>query len=156
MDSSGMLQHSRKPAALVLLTVLGAAAALLLANIGPVRDTGESLDDLEVKIAQPDATPETWRIYAQRLQGIPRYTQAAAAFRHLLLFDPYDQQAKVQCATCLALAGNPDEYLGFMREVVLTDPKLAVNILRGPESQRYAADPRYAKIATDAQMQSMD
>lgn len=151
-----MLQHSRKPAALVLLAMLGIAAALLLARIGPARDTDDSLDDLEIKIAQPDATPETWLAYAQRLQEVRRYVQAAAAYRHLLLIDPYDRQAKVQCATCLALAGNADEYLGFMREVVLTAPKLAVDLLSRSESQRYSADPRYAKIADDAKAQSMD
>ena len=152
-----MIQHSRKPA----LAVLGAAcvaAAAYLANgeTGPRDGSKPTLAQLELSIADPDASNETWLLYAQCLQRERRFAHAAMAYTHVLEKDPYRRTANLQCGIALALAGDADRFHEFVSNLVLLEPRLALDVLGRPEAQTYLSAERFQTQLKRAQVQSMD
>ena len=70
--------------------------------------------------------------------------------------DPYNRQARLQCASCLASAGNSDAFYAFLRSTLLVDPKLTLNILGRPEVGGYLGEERFVVLQKDAVAQSLD
>ena len=152
-----MQRYSRKPAAAILLATLAGGAFFFYATGHDAQaNNGPALEELEVMIAQPNAKSDIWNQYAQRLQEHKRFAHAAMAFRRVLEADPYNRQVRLQCATNLALAGGGDDFALFMRECILADPQLAVDIFERPEAQTYLAEDRFQALAKEARIQSMD
>ncbi|MFA7238199.1 MAG: tetratricopeptide repeat protein [Phycisphaeraceae bacterium] len=153
-----MVHYSRKPAILILALAAVAGYAILTRASSASPDTNDApaLADLQILIAQSDAGPDLWRQYAHRLQQLKQYPHAAQAYQRVLQFDPYDRPAKLQCASVLALAGNPDELASFMKQVISLDPKLAADIFTRPELQTYLTQPAFLALNTEARVQSMD
>jgi Tfp pilus assembly protein PilF len=84
-----MLQHSRTPAAAILLaTFLAGAAYIAGTRADGSSAQHRSLAELEQAIANPDASTDTWLVYAQRLQQEERYDHAVLAYQRVLETDP--------------------------------------------------------------------
>jgi len=159
-------EYARWPAALVLLIAVAAGWAYLeTAGAKTPADGGPTLEQLELMIANPDASAETWRLYAGRLEAADRPAHAATAYQRYLEADPYDRETRLRCALALAAAaadaGQPvpaeqDKLLAFMQDMVLMDPKLAVDVFDRPELQLHLGDPRFQEVKTAAVIQSMD
>ena len=161
-----MSHHPRLPATLVLLLTFAAGWAYL--QSAGARDTGEdgpTLDQLELMIANPEAPAETWRLFAERLVAAGRHAHAATAYQRYLERDPYDRETRLRCAMALAHAASdagqpvPTEQahlLAFMQDMVLVDPKLAVDVFDRPELKLHLSDPRFQQTRTAAIIQSMD
>jgi len=159
-------EYPRWPAALVLvLTAAAGWAYLQTAGAKAPADGGPTLEQLELMIANPDAPAETWRRYAQRLEAVGRPAHAASAYQRYLDADPYDRETRLRCALALADAaddaGPPDpagqdKLLAFMQDMVLMDPKLAVDVFDRPELKLFLGDPRFQEVKTAAVIQSMD
>jgi tetratricopeptide (TPR) repeat protein len=113
---------------------------------------------LEKAIAGGENRPETWCAYAQRLTETspPRFAQAALAYRKVLEKDPYHRQARVGCALALAQAWNADELHAFLRELIYSEPKLAVDLFDRPECRAYLAKERFVSLQKEARAQAMD
>ena len=133
-----MLQHSRLPAILTLLIVLAPGGVILLARQGRVSGDESRFAALQAAVAQPDVKPATWLLYAQTLQSLKKFPDAAWAYQQLLNVDPSNRPASLQAAICLAQSGRHEDFYGFVKATILSDPKLAVEILDRPESQRKA------------------
>lgn len=152
-----MVYHSRLPAIVTLLTVLALGAFPLAARRSRATVADESqLTALQLAIAEPDAKPQVWLLYGQKLQSLGRFAPAALAYRRFLESDPYNRQVLLQCANCLALVGQRDEFFSFMRNVVTSDPKLALEVLGRPDVQGYLAEERFQALHKEAVAQSMD
>ena len=149
--------HSRLPAGITLLSVLILGAVPLLAQRGGRGGAEEAqLSELQVAIAQPDAKPAVWLQYGQKLQSVGRYAQAALAYRRFLENDPYDRQARLQCANCLVKVGDKDEFFVFMQSTLASDPKLTLEVLTRPDVQGYLAEGRFQSLHKESIAQSMD
>lgn len=151
-----MFQHSRLPAIIVLLGILAPGSVLLSARQGRGGADESRLGELKVAVAQPDVKPATWLLYAQTLQSLKKFPDAAWAYQQLLNVDPGNRQASLQAAVCLAQAGSRDEFYGFVKATIQSDPKLAVETLGRPECQPYLSEERFHALHTEAQAQSMD
>ena len=152
-----MIQRSRKPAAAVLLATLVAGIAYVSATAtAPATATGSALAQLELAITDPDASAETWLLYAQQLQQAGRRTHAIAAYQRVLEADPFSRTANLQCAIGLAQAGDADRFYDFMSKLLLLDPRLPQDIFTRPETQRYLTEDRFQSLGSQARVQSMD
>ena len=152
-----MIQRSRKPAAIVLLATFVAGAAIVSSTTTESRlADGPTLAQLEVAIADADASAETWLAYAQRLQQAGRLTHSIAAYQRVLELDPFSRTANLQCATVLAQAGNAGPLHAFLSKLLLVDPRLTQDILGRPEAQRYLTEDRFQSLLSQARIQSMD
>lgn len=152
-----MIQHSRKPAAVVLLATFVAGAAYVYSTTTDSRSfDGPTLAQLEVAIGDADATPETWLLYAQRLQQAGRLTHSAAAYARVLEVDPCSHVANLQCAVVIAQTGEADRFHDFMSKLLLVDPRLTQDIFGRPEVQRYLTAERFQTLLAQARIQSMD
>ena len=152
-----MIQCSRKPAAAVLLATLVAGCAYIVTTTRASHPSASpALAQLEVAIADPDASAETWLAYAQQLQQAGRRTHAIAAYQRVLEADPFCRTANLQCASALAQAGDADCFHTFMSKLLLLDPRLTQDIFGRPESQRYLTEDRFQSLLSQARVQSMD
>lgn len=152
-----MIQHSRKPAAVVLLATFVAGAAYVYSTTTESRlADGPTLAQLEVAIADADASADVWLTYAQRLQQAGRLGHAIEAYRHVLELDPFSRTANLQCASAMAQAGQPDEFHGYLSQLLLIDPRLTQDILGRPEMQRFLTEDRFQAVLAQARVQSMD
>ena len=152
-----MIQCSRKPAAAILLATLVAGGAFVYGTRAESRVTdGPTLAQLEVAIADADASAATWLLYAQRLQQAGRLAHATAAYQRVLELDPFSRTANLQCAVVLAQAGDAGRFHGFMAKLLLLDPRLTQDIFGRPETQRYLAEDRFQSLLAQARVQSMD
>ena len=153
-----MIQRSRKPAAAVLLATLvaGSIYVATTTTASHPSTTSPALAQLEVAIADPDASPETWLNYAQQLQQAGRRAHAIAAYQRVLEADPFCRTANLQCASALAQAGAADPFYGFMSKLLLLDPRMTQDIFGRPESQRYLTEDRFQSLLSQARVQSMD
>ena len=152
-----MIQHSRQPAAAVLLATL-VAGVVYVATTTTASDpaVGPALAQLEMAIADPDASAETWLVYAQQLQQAGRSAHAIAAYQRVLETDPFSRTANLQCASVLAQTGDADRLYLFLGKLLLLDPRLTQDILGRPESQRYLTEDRFQSLLAQARVQSMD
>ena len=152
-----MIQRSRKPAATVLLATLIAGSVYVYTTKAASDPTdGPTLAQLEVAIADADASPETWLFYAQQLQLAGRSAHASAAYQRVLEADPFSRTANLQCAIVLAQLGDADQLHAFISQLLLLDPRLTQDILGRPETQRYLSADRFQSLLSQARVQSMD
>jgi Flp pilus assembly protein TadD len=151
-----MIQRPRIPAIATLSIVLVAGFFFLgWARRGNSADAAE-LAELQAEVAKPDAKPEMWLRYADKLQRVGQLTRAAAAYQQVLEKNPYHREARLNCATVLAQAGQSDTFLAFLKATLAVDPKLTLNILGRPEVGRYLNDPEFQTLQKNAVAQSMD
>ena len=153
-----MIQRRRLPAIAVLLCGLVAGAVLLLwtARPGQARGTTSSLEQLERAIAKSDAGPDVWFDYAQGLSGAGRFLHAEMAYRQVLQRQPTHKQAQFELACLLAREGKSEEFYAAMRDMVITEAKMAVDVFGRPECQKYLDAPRFEALVNEAKMQVMD
>ena len=152
-----MIQCSRKPAAAILLATFVAGSGFVFGTRAESRATdGPTLAQLEVAIADADASAATWLVYAQRLQQAGRLAHATAAYQRVLELDPFSRTANLQCAVVLAQVGDADRFYGFMSQLLLLDPRLTQDIFGRPETQRYLTADRFQVLLSQARVQSMD
>jgi tetratricopeptide (TPR) repeat protein len=151
-----MIQRTRTPAITALLIVLAVGYFFLvgLRRAGNAADA--QLAELQLAIAQPDAKPAAWLKFADKLQQLGRYSRAVVAYQHVLENDPYNRDARLQCALSLALAGNPQEFYVFMQGLLQVDPRLTLNVLQRPEVSTYLAEGRFQSLQREALAQSTD
>ena len=117
---------------------------------------GPALTELEQAIANPDASTETWLLYAQRLQQEQRFDHAAMAYQRVLETDPDSRTANLQCAAALAQLGDADRLHGFLSHLTQLDPRLAQDVFGRPELQRYLKQSRFQSLLNQARIQSLD
>ncbi|MBI4026962.1 MAG: hypothetical protein HY360_18400 [Verrucomicrobia bacterium] len=107
-------------------------------------------------ITDPEATTETWMVYAQRLSQEKRFSHAAMAYQRVLETDPYNRIANVGCASSLALTGDPERFFAFMNHLLLIEPRLILDILGRPEATPFLAAEKFQALKTEAFAQSLD
>lgn len=115
-----------------------------------------TLDELEIAVSAPDATPQTWLLYGQRLGENGRYRHAAVAYHKFLESEPYHREARFQYALALARANETEDLFTFLRDLVFAEPKLAVDLLDRRECQAYLSEPRFQSLQREARVQAMD
>ena len=152
-----MIQHSRTPAAVVLLlTFLVAAGYVWNSRAADRVGHGPTLAQLEQAIANPEASTETWLLYAQRLQQEQRFDHAALAYQRVIETDPDSRTANLQCAAALAQLGDADRLHGFLSHLTQLDPRLALDVFGRPELQRYLKQAPFQSLLNQARIQSLD
>src|SRR4029079_4178269 len=97
-----MIQRPRIPAIATLLLVLAGGVFFLMTLRKDAAASDAQLAALQQAIAQPDAPAETWIRYADKLFAMGQHARAAVAYRRVLEGDPYNKQARLQCAMSLA------------------------------------------------------
>ena len=117
---------------------------------------GITLAQLEVLIADPEATTETWMVYAQRLSQQKRFSHAAMAYQWVLETDPYNCIANVGCASSLALTGDAARFYVFMNHLLLIEPRLILDISGRPEATPFLAAKNFQTLKAEAFAQSLD
>src|SRR5579862_6629828 len=123
-----MIQRSRTPAIATLLIVLIAGVLFLGANRRANSADVAQLAALQQAVAQPSAKAADWLRYGEKLQQLEQYPRAVLAYRRVLESDPYNKQARLECATVLAVMHKADDFYTFMDATIKVDPKLALNI----------------------------
>ncbi|MCG3149608.1 MAG: hypothetical protein PCFJNLEI_03073 [Verrucomicrobiae bacterium] len=152
-----MIQRSRKPAVAVLLATCVAGGAYLYTTAAESRTTdGPTLTELEVAIANPEASTELWMLYAQRLQQAGRLEHAVVAYHRVLENEPFSRTANLQCALVLAATGNAETTYAFLNHLVTVNPRLTQDIFGRPEVRRYLGAERFQTLLAQARVQSMD
>jgi tetratricopeptide (TPR) repeat protein len=151
-----MIRRSRIPALIALLIVFAAGIFFLRTATKDASAQAAELTRLQLIIARPDAKPGDWFEYARHLRDAEQYTRAVAAYQRVLEIDPYHHDARLQCACCYGLLGNPDDLLRFMKSSLLVDPKLTLNLYERPEIASFINDSRFKSLKNDAIAQSMD
>jgi len=153
-----MTYHARKPAIFTLLLALGISAALLAAT-GQFRShetATQSLEELEHLIAAGDANAATWHAYGDALRSNKRYAHAAAAYQRALDTEPDRTQARFNAALSFAQANQSDLFFHFFNNIIVFNPKLAVDLLDRPELASMHADARWSPTASLAHSQAAD
>ena len=145
-----MIQHSRIPAIITLAAIAGIGAVVFANHRGVATADESELAALQAAVAQPDAKPAAWLTYATKLQALGRFSRAEIAYKSFLESDPYNRQARLQCAICVALAGSGDDFAEFMKGTILVDPKLAVDIFGRPEAAKYLGEERFKALQREA------
>jgi hypothetical protein len=160
-----MNQYPRKPALIVLLVALTLGVVYVSAwgqieKLWKKQGSTQGIDALEAKIAQLKASggvpAATWLEYANALVEAKQYAKAAAAYKELLLIEPFHHDAKFQCGLAYAMAGASDDFYNFQKDLVYSEPKLAVDLFERPETQRFRAEKRFADLVNEAKNQAMD
>jgi tetratricopeptide (TPR) repeat protein len=151
-----MIQRPRIPAIATLFLVLTVGIFFLYGLRKTSGATDAQLAELQHAVAAPNATATTWMQYAGKLQELGQYPRAAIAYRRVLEGDPYNRDARLNCALCLAKIGNADECFTFLRATLLLDPRLTLHILGRPEVGGFLADARWQTLKKDAVAQSLD
>lgn len=156
-----MNRYQRKPSVIILAVaaLLGVTYVVAWGRVEQYlkqRNGNHTLESLEQKIANGDKTAETWIAYGQALAERKRYGNAADAYRQVLTVEPTRREAKFQRAVNLALAHRGDELHGFLRDLVHSEPKLAVDLFERPELQPFQSEPRFASLYSDARNEAVD
>jgi tetratricopeptide (TPR) repeat protein len=151
-----MIQRSRLPAIAILLIVLVTGVLFLGATRRATSADESQLRELQLAIAQPDAKPATWMLYADKLQQLHQYPRAVLAYHRILETDPYNRQARLQCANCILALNKADDLYSFLHATILVDPKLALNIFGRSDVSPYLAETRFQNLKAEAIAQSMD
>jgi len=157
-----MVRYRRLPAALTLGVVFACGGLLILLHARSAHAAGAagpahwSLEQLEVAIGSGSADSQTWYYYGQRLLEQKRYTGAVAAYKKSLDADPTNHEARFRCGLALAQCGADDELYAFLKDLVLSDPKLAEDVFDAPECHQPLADARFKSLAQEAHLQAMD
>lgn len=155
-----VLQYRRLPAALVLGTGALLMLALLLVPTGRTSSTRTTSSDdqagIDQRIAAGEADAATWLGFAHRLDTHGRHAHAAAAYQQVLSLDPYHREARIGRVGALARAGDDEALYRCLRELTVTDPPLALDLLSRAEVKPFLAQPRFHMLAQDARTQAID
>ena len=156
-----MVRYRRRPALIVLAVTALLGTGYVLAwdrveRLWTKSGGAEGVEALEKRIADGDKSAATWLAYAEALAGAKDHARAAGAYREVIRLDPGRREAKFQCALCLAHAGRGDELHGFLKEMILAEPKLVMEVMERPEAQRFLAEGRFADLKEEARNQAMD
>jgi hypothetical protein len=152
-------QCSRIPAILVLILSVGTIVLYLRSGVdveGARENSAQSLESMELRIAAGESSPELWFAYGQRLASEARHAAAAAAYAQVLASEPYHREARFGRSMALAQAGESDPFFAYMRDLVYSEPRLAVEVFDRPEVQRYRADGRFRPLHREAHIQALD
>jgi hypothetical protein len=150
------------PALIVLLVsaVIGGAYVVTVNALDRNKGGMNNLVALEKQIAaeraQGGVTAKTWRAYADALVDAREFAKAALAFQEVLQLEPRNQDAKFQRGLALAQAGAGDALYQFQKDLVYSEPKLAVSIFERSEVQRFLTEERFSSLAKEAKHQAMD
>jgi tetratricopeptide (TPR) repeat protein len=154
-----MNRYRRLPALCALVAALSLGWAFFAAR-PEARATGAgseySLDELRALIVEGEAPAEIWYAYGQKLLQGKEFAQAALAYAQVLQRMPYHRPARFDRALALAQAGDRDAFFAFLREIVYSEPKLAVEVLGRREVASLAGDPRLEPLQREARSQAMD
>jgi tetratricopeptide (TPR) repeat protein len=145
-------RHNRIPAIAIILT---ACVSCLVLGFIFTDDTKVDFDKLERTVAKTDDS-KVWMQYAQALESRNRYQHAAQAYRKVLQIEPYNNQARYQCALALARSDDEDAYFQYMQNLVLTYPQMATELFAQPECQRFLTQNRFRVLAREARVQAFD
>jgi tetratricopeptide (TPR) repeat protein len=156
--------YSRRPAAAILaaFAIAGAAYAVTVHRRQAVPDNpaaaegAAALAALERRIATGQATADEWVNYGTALAKAGRSAQAAEAFDAAIRLEPYHRVARVQRALALAASGQTDALLDHMKDLTLSDAKLAAEVFARPELRRLTANSAFANLAQEARDQAND
>lgn len=155
-----MVTHYRRLPALVILVAGVALGALYLKTWGRQTAEPEARRKLEALISGQIpghvATAKDWLAYGDILAREKEYGPAAEAYAKVLEKENYNRDARQGRAVCLAQAGNEEECFNFMKTLVFSEPKLAVDLFERRELQRYTSIDRFAALYKDAKAQAMD
>ena len=156
-----MLRYRRTPALVVLavMALLGVGYVFAWDKVERLwkKSPGEqSVEVLEKRIADGDKSAATWLAYAEALAKAKEYKRAATAYKEVIKLEPAKTQAKFQCALCLANAGEKDGLHEYLKDLVLAEPKLTMEILDRPETQKFMTDDRLVALKEEAKNQAMD
>lgn len=155
-----MHKFARAPAIFILLAAAGLAAYAARSPLSaPSPLAGKSLEEIEPLIAAGNVESNTWFIYATKLQSAGRFAHAADAYRRALsaqppLADP--RNARFGLGLALAQGPNADAFFDYIRQVTLTDARLACDILDRPQCKSKDSDPRFSPTVKEAQAQAVD
>jgi hypothetical protein len=149
-----MKQYRRWPAVVVLILAATICAGALRSH--PSSGQAGELEALQIAVARADATATDWQHYAEALAGRGRFAESAQAYRKTLDLAPHNRQVKFDRALVLARTGDGDAFYECMRDLSLTEAKLAVEVLDRPESQRYLSEDRFRTVAQEAASQARD
>jgi len=151
-----MMRHSRLPALIILVAVLGVGGFYLRHLSLATPASGVTLEQLESTIAGGKASAQTWSAYARRLGELGRYGDSALAWKKVLELEPNRRDARINCALALAQTSDEEELHSFMNELTFTDPKLTVEIFQRRELQGWLVKPRFVSMLKEAKSQAMD
>jgi tetratricopeptide (TPR) repeat protein len=155
-----MVRYRRTPALIVVLVTAALGVGYVLAWDKVERlwkkAGDQDIASLEQKIEGGDKSAGTWLAYAEALVKAKEYGRAAAAYGEVIKADRGKKEAKFQRAICLALAGRGDELYDFLKEMVLIEPKLTMEILDRPETQKFGGEARFTALKNEARDQAMD
>jgi len=153
-------RHRRLLAAGVLCAALLAPPLLLLLvgseASGRASRGGDSLAQLERRIAEGEADAATWSRYAQALEEAGRYGHAAAAFARVLEREPYQRDLHRRRVMALARHGDADRLYAVLDELVLADAPAALGVLESSELAAYLEQERFTDLLVAARIQAMD
>lgn len=111
---------------------------------------------MERAIASGHVSTDLWLTYGQKLLDQGQFLRSAAAYQQVLLTQPFNRTARFQGALALAQGGNRDALHAFLRNLVYSEPKLAVELFDRKELSACAADPRFDALEKEARSQAMD
>ena len=153
-----MEHHPRAPAAVILALAATVAVGMYftLGNDPAKARAGMDLPTLEQRIAAGNVAPDVWFSYGDALAAQNRHAHAALAYKKGLEKEPYARQARLNCASALALASNADSLLAFLKDLTASDAKLAVDVFERRECQGFMKDPRFASLYAEARSQAAD
>ncbi len=117
---------------------------------------GETLVQIEHRIAEGSATAAVWEEYGHRLYDAKQFARAAQTYQKVIEIEPYDRPARFQCALAFAASTDADGLLAFLRSQLHVEPKLVAELLDRTELQAFLADARFASLRTEARAQAMD
>jgi len=112
-------------------------------------------DELEKTVTQTDDS-KVWMQYARALDSLNRHQHAAQAYQRILQIEPYNNQARYQCALALARSNDEEAYFQYMQNLVLTYPQMATEIFAQSEGQHFLTQERFRALAREARVQAVD
>jgi tetratricopeptide (TPR) repeat protein len=151
-----MTRYARKPA----LVAMGVTALLglgLFAATGQFRKTDLShatLEELEKKIVG-STDGRIWVAYGDKLREKDRFENAAKAYQRALELQPDLADARLKQGLTLGQYSK-DAFFDYVGRLVISYPKLAVNLMARPELSALHADPRWEPAAAAAMAQAVD
>ena len=145
-------RHARIPAITIILTSCVLCLVLGFIFTG---DTKVDFDELEKAVTKTDDS-KVWMQYALALSSLGRHQHAAQAYQEILQKQPYNNQARYQCALALARSNDEDAYFRYMQNLVLTYPQMATGLFTQPECQRFLTQDRFRVLAREARVQAVD
>ena len=161
-----MKQYPRVPAACILAIafILGAAYAVVPSlQTGLAADPVGSGDGGSAAVAKPDDPPgdlktevTTWLGSADRLRRQRHYPEAAEMYQKILAREPYHREARFQQAWCLAAAGEKETFYLLMRDLVIRDARLSVDLLNCAVCKAFLKELRFQALLQEAQSQALD